>query len=248
MSTHVHAHMDKTLYKFIHPKSAVLSVSIWLFCLYLLPCRLVPIPPSPHSSIPCLLPQSSLPLTSLSCTLPHACLPHFFLSIHASGSLLIICDLLKCIHRFTLLFYPSCFLPSFTKGSLFHHRSCSPPPPSSISPSFSPLAAMHASQALPLVHGLGQRFTMAQFLHRKDKHCHSLSCPHSVIHGKHLFCSHQLKLDYCCESHNALQFDTAFHVTASQSSSETTVPDLATIHNTANLCSCALVLNERLQP
>lgn len=94
----------------------------------------------------------------------------------------------------------------------------------------------------------GQRFTMAQFLHRKDKHCHSLSCPHSVIHGKHLFCSHQLKLDYCCESHNALQFDTAFHVTASQSSSETTVPDLATIHNTANLCSCALVLNERLQP
>lgn len=147
MSTRVHAHTDKTLHKFIHHKSAVLSVSIWLFCLSLaLSCGSYS--PIPHSSICRLVLQSSLPLSSLSCT--HACLPHFFLSIHASGSLLIICDLLKYIHRFMLWFYASCFL-FFTKGSLFHHLSGPPPPPLLFYLSRS--ACMHASCALLFIHG-----------------------------------------------------------------------------------------------
>lgn len=116
---HVHIHTDKTLRKYTHHKSAVLSVSIWLFHLSLT-LSFGSYSPIPHSSIHCLLLQSSLSLTSLLCTLPQACHPHFFFSIHASRSLLIICDLLKYIHRFTLLFYASCFL--FTQRDLFFHH------------------------------------------------------------------------------------------------------------------------------
>lgn len=126
-------HRDKTRHKsaafIICVHLAVLSISHPLFWFLF-----------PHP--PCLLLQSSLPpyLTSLSCTLPHACFPCFSLPIHASGSLLIILDLLKYIHRFTLLFYASCFLPLSQMFSLPSSFSLS-----SISSSFSLLAFTHAS-------------------------------------------------------------------------------------------------------
>lgn len=151
---------------------------IWLFCL-LSPGSYSPIP---HSSIPCLLPQSSLPLTHSPSRLPS----HFFLSIHVSGSLLIICDLLKYIHRFTLLFYAACFLPRSQRvlSSIITLALLHPP--------LAPCLFFLFLSLLPrMPHTLYLSFTVRSkvlswfsFYTETDNRRHSSSCPHSVIWGK----------------------------------------------------------------
>lgn len=143
---------------------------------------LVPIPPSPIHLFPVSYPSHP----SLSCTLPHACLPTFsFLSI-VSGSLLIICDLLKYIHRFTLLFYAACFLPRSQRVLSFIITLALLHPP------LAPWLFFLFLSLLPrMPHTLYLSFMVRSkvlsqfsFYTETDNRRHSSSCPHSVIWGK----------------------------------------------------------------